>query len=145
MRQGGELLVLLKVLVLVLVNSRIQLIPLLLEVLNLALIRAVLCEFDLGKALLELADLPLESFDVLLLHADLMLDLRCVALLVLLQVSEVALQNLDFDVFVASLFTDASFELLLLRSVVPTVAVLFFFDSLLTLLGLYPVEALYLN
>ena len=76
---------------LVLLNSSVLFLLLLLEVLDLTLIRVVLGELDVGETLFELADLPLESLDGLLLHADFSLHLSSVALLVLFKISEVAL------------------------------------------------------
>ena len=75
--------------------------------LNLSFIRTVLSEFDLRKAFLELDDLSIKSLNVLLLHADFMLDLGMHVLLVLLHFDDSGLQIFDNKFFFSSLFPDA--------------------------------------
>ena len=145
MSDGGNLFVFLEVILLVFLNSSVLFFLLLLKVLYLTLIRVVLGEFDVGETLFELPDLSLESLDGLLLHANFSFRLSSVALLVLFKISEVALQDLDFKVLFASLFSDARFKLFLLRNDSSVASVLLFVNPLLTLLCLHLVEVLHLR
>jgi len=99
MSQAGNGFVFFKILRQELVDARVELNSLLLEVLDLPLKRGVLGAFRRLEAFLGFVELAIEVFISLLLDSQLVLDLRNVALLVLLQTLKLFLQVLQLHVF----------------------------------------------
>ena len=113
MRQACNLLVLLQVVLGETINAIVEFDPLHLIMLHLPLKRLTLSRLSDFEALFGICELPLQIFKRLLLLRELVLNLRGIALLLLLQCRQLFLQILNFEVLLAVGFKDLRVDLFL--------------------------------